>query len=45
MEQKEEPQPVPKPKPKPRTKKSKSGKAPGSKVMIIEKGNFVLVFD
>lgn len=45
MEQKEEPQPAPKPKPKPRTKKSKSGKAPGSKVMTIEKGNFVLVFD
>lgn len=45
MEQKEEPQPAPKPKPKPRTKKPKSGKAPGSNVMTIEKGNFVLVFD
>ena len=34
----------PKEKPK-RTRKPKSAKAPGPKVMTIERGNFVLVFD
>jgi hypothetical protein len=40
----EKPEEKPKEKPK-RTRKPKSGKAPGSKLMTIEKGNFVLVFD
>jgi hypothetical protein len=43
-EKKEEVKPVDKPKPK-RTRKPKSGKAPGSKVLVIEKGMFVLSFD
>jgi hypothetical protein len=42
-EKKEEVKPV-KEKPK-RTRKPKSGKAPGSKVLTIETGIFVLSFD
>jgi hypothetical protein len=40
----EEKEVKPKEKPK-RTKKPKSGKVPGPKVLTIEKGIFVLVFD
>jgi hypothetical protein len=43
-EKKEEIKPVEKPKPK-RTRKPKSGKTPGSKVLMIETGIFVLSFD
>lgn len=42
MEKPEEPKSEPKPKTK---RKSKSGKAPGSKVLTIEKGIFILTFD
>jgi hypothetical protein len=44
MEEIKEEKSIDKPKPK-RTRKPKSGKAPGSKVLIIEKGVFVLSFD